>query len=344
MQNPPRAVPMETNRPYQQASRQPDANSQGSISGRSLKLNRPQPITNGNRVYFLIEDEKTWSKAWSHCRNHYTNLASVRNAQEAKIISSLPHEPHWIGLYNDGLSGWMWTNGDKYSFKKWALWHPYSFNSTLPMCGSMLDSEWHEADCDFPFAFVCYKEVKANSEVRHASKSRQPARTEHPPPSKEVADYPTKLSADLTSKRTYHKVLLEKTWSDARDYCLVHHTDLLSIRSNQESSDTSSLFEEIKLGWCGLYNNQKLANGWKWANGDPVSYTNWKSGSPYRFKIMSSACVYIQGGKWSDAPCRFLFPFVCYTGKVIKARGEKSWVLVLCLVPGPFILPPLTAL
>eukprot|EP00061_Rhincodon_typus_P008768 g31675.t1 len=110
-----------------------------------------------DRIYFLIEDEKTWTKAWNHCRSQYTNLVSVRNAEDARIIASLPHEPQWIGLYNDGLSGWMWANGDKVSYTKWALWHPYTFNATLPMCGAILDGEWHEADCDFPFAFICYK-------------------------------------------------------------------------------------------------------------------------------------------------------------------------------------------
>ncbi|XP_072331410.1 macrophage mannose receptor 1-like isoform X2 [Scyliorhinus torazame] len=269
------AVRVETNMPAQQASKQLDASLLDTISRRNLKPNQPQSVRSGDRAYFLIENEQSWSKAWNHCRNQYANLASTRNMEEAKIISSLPHQPYWIGLYNDGVSGWMWTNGDKFSYTKWALWHPYSLNNSLPMCGAILDSEWHEADCDFPFAFVCYKGRR--------------------------------------SSRKYHKVILEKTWLDARDYCQVHHTDLLSIRTKQENSQTSKLFDQIKLGWCGLYNDQQSSTGWKWVNGDRVGYTNWKSGNPYRYKMMTPVCVYIQNGKWSDAPCRFLFPFVCYT-------------------------------
>ncbi|XP_048472718.1 macrophage mannose receptor 1-like [Rhincodon typus] len=281
-----------------------------------------------DRIYFLIEDEKTWTKAWNHCRSQYTNLVSVRNAEDARIIASLPHEPQWIGLYNDGLSGWMWANGDKVSYTKWALWHPYTFNATLPMCGAILDGEWHEADCDFPFAFICYKDLKTKGEIRPAkvrqpAKLRQPANGEIPSAPKKVTNHSAAANAGAGSKRMYHKIQLEMTWSDARDYCQLHHTGLLSIRSKQENAAASSLYEDIKLGWCGLYNDQKTSSGWKWVNGDPVSYTNWKPGNPYRYNIMAPVCVYVQEGKWSDAPCRFLFPFVCYT-ELAEHAGEQT--------------------
>ncbi|XP_072406274.1 macrophage mannose receptor 1-like [Chiloscyllium punctatum] len=311
------AIPIES-KESSEASSQKMANAFDVINKRHFKQTRFQPIVSEDRVYFLIEDEKSWTKAWNHCRSQYTNLVSVRNAEDARFIASLPHEPQWIGLYNDGLSGWMWSNGDKIGYTKWALWHPYSFNSTLPMCGAMLDGEWHEADCDFPFAFICYKDLKAQSEAR-PGKVRHPGKL-RPPGSGEVLSVPKKVAASgasvnvgASSKRTYHKIHLEKTWSDARDYCMLHHTGLLSIRNKQENTVASRLYEEIKLGWCGLYNDQRTNSGWKWANGDPVGYTNWKPGNPYRYNIMAPVCVYIQEGRWSDAPCRFLFPFVCYT-------------------------------
>ncbi|XP_038672742.1 macrophage mannose receptor 1-like isoform X1 [Scyliorhinus canicula] len=305
-------VPVETNRPVYQASSQLGASPFDTISRRNLSPNQPQSVKRGDRAYFLIVNKKSWIKAWNHCRNQYTNLASMRNMEEAKIISSLLHEPCWIGLYNDGLSGWMWTNGDKFTYAKWALWHPYSFSGSLPMCGAILESEWHEADCDFPFAFVCYKELKTKSEPK-ITKSKQLPKVEHYFPSKKVEEDLTKRSAGRSSSRTYHKVIVEKTWLEARDYCQVHHTDLLSIRNKQENVQTSKIFDQITLGWCGLYNDQQSVTGWKWVNGDRVSYTNWKPGNPYRYKMMTPVCVYIQNGKWSDAPCRFLFPFVCYT-------------------------------
>ncbi|XP_051899494.1 macrophage mannose receptor 1-like [Pristis pectinata] len=248
-------------------------------------LDRNQTITSRDRTYFLIEEEKTWNKAWSYCRNHYTNLASVRSAEEASLISVLVHGPQWIGLYTDGMSGWMWTNGDHFSYSKWGLWHPFNFNNSLPMCVAVFDGEWHEADCDFPFAFICYR--------------------------------------DSASRRLYHKVNMERTWPDARDYCRAHYTDLLSIRNEQENNSTRALFSELKQGWCGLYNDRQRADSWEWADSSPVTYVHWKPGQPHRYSLLSPVCVYVEEGQWIDAPCRFLLPFICYTDLL---QGPKQQV------------------
>ncbi|XP_067829860.1 macrophage mannose receptor 1-like [Heptranchias perlo] len=282
----------------------------------NFKTGQPQSVRGTDRVYYLIEEGKTWSKAWGYCRTYYSNLVSIRDAEEARVIAFLQRGPQWIGLYNDGLSGWMWTNGDELSYTKWAFWHPYSFNNTLPMCACAFDSEWHEADCDFPFTFICYKDSQIS--LDHSQLRLQPAEPIHYPrsdvSSTSVKNFEHRNNFKVDSVgRTYHKVELEKTWPDARDYCLTHHTDLLSIRNLQDSLATTPMFQQIKLGWCGLYNDKQTDNGWKWANGDEVSYTNWKPGNPYRFRIISPVCVYVEEGQWSDAPCRFLFPFICYT-------------------------------
>ncbi|XP_072331412.1 macrophage mannose receptor 1-like isoform X4 [Scyliorhinus torazame] len=259
----------------------------------------------------------------------------------------------WIGLYNDDRSsnGWKWTTGETFNYTNWTPSYPREFNTTSPACVYTSKDQWLDTQCGILLPFVCYTDkqlftdavrVETNMPAQQASKQldaslldtisrrnlkpklktksepritkpKQLPKVEHYSLSKRVEEDLTKPSAGRRSSRKYHKVILEKTWLDARDYCQVHHTDLLSIRTKQENSQTSKLFDQIKLGWCGLYNDQQSSTGWKWVNGDRVGYTNWKSGNPYRYKMMTPVCVYIQNGKWSDAPCRFLFPFVCYT-------------------------------
>ncbi|XP_078075408.1 secretory phospholipase A2 receptor-like [Mustelus asterias] len=235
-----------------------------------------------------------------------------------------------------------------FNYTNWTPSYPREFNQTSPACVYVSKDQWLDAPCGISLPFVCYRDMqnptnaipvetkmppqqargkkgdaktwdaasgrnlkpnlKAKSEPK-PTKAKQPSKSDRRTPAKKFEEDPR---LGNNSPRTYHKVLLEKTWSDARDYCQVHHTDLLSIRSKQENMDTSGLFDQIKLGWCGLYNEQQSPTGWQWVNGDRVGYTNWKSGNPYRYKMMNPVCVYVQDGRWSDAPCRFLFPFVCY--------------------------------
>ncbi|XP_062903901.1 C-type mannose receptor 2-like [Mobula hypostoma] len=283
-----------------------------------------QTILSADREYFLIEEEKTWNKAWSYCRNHYTNLVSMRSAEEAGLVSRLMHRPCWIGLYTDGMSGWMWTNGDPFRYSKWGLWHPYSFNNSLPMCVTIFDGEWHEADCDFPFNFICYQDLKSSSKPPGLpARNGGPAvRSEILYGSKDYSDLLSDLNVDSAPKRLYHKVNGERTWPDARDYCRLHYTDLLSIQSEQESNATRALFGELRQGWCGLYNEWQMADSWEWADGSPVTYVHWKPGQPHRYSLLSPVCVYVEEGQWIDAPCRYLLPFVCYTDLLQGAKQQ----------------------
>ncbi|XP_045886735.1 uncharacterized protein LOC123957741 [Micropterus dolomieu] len=52
--------------------------------------------------FIFVNDLKTWSEAQSYCREHYTDLASVRNRTENAQINKLAqYKPIWIGLYRD---------------------------------------------------------------------------------------------------------------------------------------------------------------------------------------------------------------------------------------------------
>ncbi|XP_069775511.1 putative C-type lectin domain family 20 member A isoform X3 [Narcine bancroftii] len=169
------------------------------VSRRNFRPSGNQSMVSGDRTFFLIEEEKLWTKAWSYCRNHYTNLASVRNAEEASAVSQLASGPGWIGLYTDGISGWAWTNGDPFGFSKWGLWHPYHLNSSLPLCVAVFDAEWHETDCDFPFPFICYQDLKPSSRPPAIPSGNlgSSAKTEMPYGLRNYSDLLTDLNIDL---------------------------------------------------------------------------------------------------------------------------------------------------
>ncbi|KAK7171290.1 hypothetical protein R3I94_001282 [Phoxinus phoxinus] len=65
--------------------------------------------TNATEKLVLIQTQMTWLNAQEYCREHYTDLATVRSPDDNKQIVSLIKamcEP-WIGLYRDS---WKWSD------------------------------------------------------------------------------------------------------------------------------------------------------------------------------------------------------------------------------------------
>ncbi|XP_077083486.1 putative C-type lectin domain family 20 member A [Siphateles boraxobius] len=64
--------------------------------------------TNATEKLVLIKMLKTWFNAQKYCREHYTDLATIRSLEDNKQIVSLINgfEP-WIGLYRES---WKWSD------------------------------------------------------------------------------------------------------------------------------------------------------------------------------------------------------------------------------------------
>lgn len=113
-----------------------------------------------NLTYVLIQENKTWRDAQSYCRQHHTDLVSVRNQTENTEIDqkiSLRGLPVWIGLF---LDSWIWSDQSDSSFRNWwSKWISTDqyFNCTLVSSNrSYYYTEWVYDPCDLFFPFICY--------------------------------------------------------------------------------------------------------------------------------------------------------------------------------------------
>ncbi|XP_053267389.1 secretory phospholipase A2 receptor [Pleuronectes platessa] len=108
--------------------------------------------------FVLVNARKTWSEARSHCRKHFTDLATVRYDTDKEKIWSLvkPHVLAWIGLYRDPQI--YWSDGSSYSFSYWNE-DDNSLGSMNGVCG-VADLEkggkWRLVPCEVRKPFVCY--------------------------------------------------------------------------------------------------------------------------------------------------------------------------------------------
>ncbi|XP_064795217.1 macrophage mannose receptor 1-like [Oncorhynchus masou masou] len=113
-----------------------------------------------NLTYVLIQENRTWIYAQRYCRQHHTDLVSVRNQTENTEIEkkiSPRGLPVWIGLFQDS---WRWSDQSDSSFRNWlprysiikhttALWR---YNCTL----NYSDLKWINLPCDVTNPFICY--------------------------------------------------------------------------------------------------------------------------------------------------------------------------------------------
>lgn len=111
----------------------------------------------GEERYVLLKTFMTWSEAQKYCREHHTDLASVRNDEENCIISAVVgSDAAWIGLQRT----MSWSDTSRSSFVSWGtsmdgftMYHQQS-------CVAIWYKDsggWAMMHCDQALPFICYK-------------------------------------------------------------------------------------------------------------------------------------------------------------------------------------------
>ncbi|XP_060746351.1 C-type mannose receptor 2-like [Tachysurus vachellii] len=236
-----------------------------------------------------------WTKAQRYCREHYTDLAIVRNETENQEIRSMfnntDYSIFWIGLYRTR----SWSDKSNSSFSNWKPGRPdnYSQNESCTAVSFNDSGKWTDENCSQAFPFLCY--------------STMPSLPSH----------------------QYHFVNENKTWIEAQRYCRENYTDLATI-DNMEEMNT--LLNTVNgsysgLAWIGLYGDE---NSWRWSLDDDAFYQEGERdfrGWPHQPDnyFGNEMCVYIRSdGTWSDGACRSYLTFICYDGK--NGTENYTWI------------------
>ncbi|KAJ7997496.1 hypothetical protein DPEC_G00229630 [Dallia pectoralis] len=124
---------------------------------------------NATQTYVLVQQWMTWYQAQSYCREHYTDLAVVRNSTENQAIKdltqSLWYYNVWIGLYRNAT----WSDGDTSSN------YYLQYNGLNQSCATAQYSRnynvYNTENCNNTMSFVCYdhSQSSVNGSVGNAS-------------------------------------------------------------------------------------------------------------------------------------------------------------------------------
>uniref|UniRef100_A0A8P4G5L8 C-type lectin domain-containing protein n=1 Tax=Dicentrarchus labrax TaxID=13489 RepID=A0A8P4G5L8_DICLA len=112
----------------------------------------------GPNVTFVPNNNlMTWTEAQSYCREHHTDLATVRNMAENQKVSELvpSGQDIWIGLYRDP---WKWSDGSTSSFRYWRPMEPNGPNELCVAADFSHSGRWEDWNCDQKRAFICYRQ------------------------------------------------------------------------------------------------------------------------------------------------------------------------------------------
>ncbi|XP_059204703.1 C-type lectin domain family 17, member A-like [Centropristis striata] len=125
-------------------------------------------LFSGQDVTFVpTDDSMTWTEAQSYCREHHTDLASVRNQEENQKVKELipaggGGRYFWIGLFRDS---WKWSDGSNSSFRDWAPGEPNGPNENCAVADFSSSGGWWDVGCDGTHPFICYSPLKCIFEL-----------------------------------------------------------------------------------------------------------------------------------------------------------------------------------
>ncbi|KAM9364894.1 uncharacterized protein KZ484_011088 [Pholidichthys leucotaenia] len=200
--------------------------------------------------------DKKWKNAQAFCREHHTDLATVRNKQDNEKLKG----KGWIGLYRDSsTSPWKWSSGEELSsFTLWGDDEPDDDEN----CVWEEKGKWHSDDCDEENDFHCYDEDVVS------------------------------VMENQTLEDGLILVKENKTWEEALDHCrslvIADTGDPASLHGNQSydlatlrstPDDHVSARERAQNAttdevWTGL---RFLAGQWVWVGGEQVQYDDLES-------------------------------------------------------------------
>lgn len=139
----------------------------------------------------------------------------------------------------------------------------------------------------------------------------------------------------------YVKIPEKMNWEEAQRFCRVKHTDLASVRNENELQKILSIMHDDYEVWIGLYRSRL------WSDQSNSTFTYWRpeiQSSPmpepdnglYSYgQHGAQHCTSVDStGKWTDENCLASFPFFCYTGESISFLWNnkifKKIFLILC--------------
>uniref|UniRef100_A0AC35EWB2 C-type lectin domain-containing protein n=1 Tax=Panagrolaimus sp. PS1159 TaxID=55785 RepID=A0AC35EWB2_9BILA len=208
-------------------------------------------------------------------------------SQEASS-NKFTEDDFWFGA-NDLYSPqkWTWMDNTPFDFEDWDKGQPEDTSGSD--CGAVLmqGGRWRAVDCFLQKPYVCtISALDAPSTIGLTTTTTvSPTTTSStsmvPSTKRTTTSKPKSCPVSWTYYDTTgfcYVVLQGETWINAENRCQFENGHLASIHNLDEDLFLAHIAGG-SYAWIGLFTDDNNAH-WKWTDGTPFNYTNWRAGEP----------------------------------------------------------------
>ncbi|XP_068437743.1 macrophage mannose receptor 1 [Clinocottus analis] len=270
-----------------------------------------------NDTHYLINTETLdMESARTVCKKGFGDLVSITGETERKFlwkqIAKGEGTQYYIGLTLDLDKSFNWVDGTPVSYTAWEKNEP-NFANNDERCVTLYKNMgyWNDINCGYELPSIC-------------KRSGSFVNTTMAPTTLPVGGCAPEW---LTFEGKCYKLVVgddNKSWQDARKYCINQGGNLVSItKQGEQAFLTMQMLNYNDDFWIGM-NDVNWDMHFVWTDGKAVTYTNWAKGHPtsspsgrYSFNDKTDDCVIMVGsdskisGIWKEKDCQSKQSFIC---------------------------------
>ncbi|XP_051800315.1 lectin-like [Acanthochromis polyacanthus] len=132
------------------------------------ELSKFFPASSPPRYVFKYWRNLTWEGAQSYCRKFHTDLASIRNEEERKLIQEAVPGKWGASVSLSRRTWYSWSDGTEHEFKNFLTGHPLAKTGdcATSVIGATDAGKWMEDHCDQKLPFMCHYEKKQQLRIK----------------------------------------------------------------------------------------------------------------------------------------------------------------------------------
>ncbi|TRY89433.1 hypothetical protein DNTS_012216 [Danionella cerebrum] len=224
---------------------------------------------NGSQ-YFINEDPLPMEEARSFCKKNNADLVVITGQTERKFLqrqmSRLAKNQFYIGMMVALDKTFSWVDGSPVVYTSWDQNEP-NFANNDENCVTIYSNMgfWNDINCGVPLPSICKRGVDfINSTLTSPTE----------PPGGCTPEW------TMFQGKCYKLFNTGMSWHKARDHCISHGGNLVSILAPYEQAFlTTLIIDSSDDVWIG-FNDVNWEMRFFWTDGKGVSYTHWAKGHP----------------------------------------------------------------